>query len=806
MSGATVRFRIQSERFRQSVCLLAALCLLAGWMLPLQASTLEEETALHPLGRNAPGDSPTRVAIRDFEIWDEHPVFGPERIVLSTVGTEEETDDGTLFHPLVSVAVDRSLDPEGPGEWMAIWNLGRKGPGVLSRIGAAFPGFTPWKNSSQGKVRELERKLENFDRRWDKGKVSIPKPYLKVTQENRRSTIGLILTGLRTGFGNILDLFPLGSETSFGVELFFRNYLLRHKDLQERDFAQAYLGMLWYTDAATADPRAEALDPRALEEIKYRLLKERSIFGRWVDPAEKPDYVHGFESEMRDHLWGTSCLLASEANRYHLAYEELHRYTATGIPLALGGILYYDPAQAPEAEQVRWSILNPFDLSYDPFQNPEVLKAASSGQKVPLALYVYQSNMALKPIIVADFFSPDNPRLREAATYWRRLGNEAIGAAGVRLIYKLMNRAFRFAANRKEITWFADSKDAYGIEELRLSLGNHLYFEPEAADELADQVDRLIVNPLAQPTRVKATRAQIQYRALLADGGQAVLHEVRKIRDHRIRSLLHKKHQQLAQADYARYRVHLQARREMAVLQVFLDDEFLPSVPAQEVQAALDELASPKYAGDRALIDGLMKFRLELQDRPAVGPMRDFRRQVDDRTQRTLLALYEASGRAPDALEDDLSKLREIQKAEALKAHQKWARDHADKVAKEIKESLEVLEGFVESGGDLDAYSPWYIAESLEVMQQIPQAVAVNPLAAEKFSKFEDRISTAVDGVEDYLRPGKNVAAEADWMIEQRDFCFRTAQITQVTLNNFRATTGMAAAAVEVSGQGAHQQ
>ena len=61
--------------------------------------------------------------------------------------------------------------------------------------------------------------------------------------------------------------------------------------------------------------------------------------------------MHGFESEMREHMWGTSCLLASVANEYQLSYEEFHRYTAGGVPVALGGILYYDPELAPEPSQ-----------------------------------------------------------------------------------------------------------------------------------------------------------------------------------------------------------------------------------------------------------------------------------------------------------------------------------------------------------------------------------------------------------------------------------------------------------------------
>ena len=781
------------------------LALLGPAWLPAQLAAGAEGP--HPLGRDFDSELSTQVVIRDFEIRDEHPVFGPEWIVLTTVGTEHQEMGQTVFHPLVSVAIDRTFDPEGPGEWLAVWNLGRKSPGILSRIGAAVPGFTPWKRSTPRQLRRLNKRLDNFDRRWEKGKVSIPKPYLKVTEKNRRSTVGLFLSGLKKGFGPIVDLFPVTSELSFGVELVFRNYLLRHKDMQERDFAHAYLGMLWYTDAATADFSQQELAAPAIEDIKYRLLKERSIFGRWVDSSKKPDFVHGFESQMRDHLWGTSCFLASAANRHYLVYEELQRFTGTGVPLALGGILYYDPTLAPEPGQVRWSINNPFDLSHNPFKNREVQAAAASGQRVPLAMYVYQSNLALKPIIVADFIRPDNPRLREAATYWRRLGNEALGTVGIGLIYNMLNRVFSFTANRKELTWFSDKKFSYGIEEMRLSLANHLYFEAKAAEELVDQVDRVIVNPLAQSSRAKAVRARIQYRALTADGGAAVLRSVRKIRDRHVRNLLaeNKKRRTLAADDYSRYQASLEARRQMAILSVCLDDEFLPSIPSEDVRAALNELASERYAFDSSLTEDLLQFQLEMQKRPGAGPMRRFRKEVTAQTEQTLLALYQASGRTPSDYQADLLAIEQLRATEEEEARLDWQKDHAGKVEKEIKDNLKVLEGFVESGGDLNAYSPWYVAESLEVMQQIPAAIDLNPSAAVKFAKFEERISMAVHGVEELLAPEQSAELTIDWMKEQRTFCLLTARETQATLDQFKASS-QAIARVAKSGTGANNQ
>ncbi len=806
------RFLMRRNKPRQRtqswlVWFCAALVVTLSVPAPLLAQLAGGGERPHPLGRAFDSDLSTRVVIRDLEIRDEHPVFGPEWIVLTTVGTEHQESGKTVFHPLVSVAIDRTFDAEGPGEWLAIWNLGRKSPGIMSRIGATVPGFAPWKHSTPRQLRKLNKRLENFDRRWEKGKVSVPIPYLKVTERNRRSTIGLFLSGLKKGFGPIIDLFPVTSELSFGVELVFRNYLLRHKDLQERDFAQAYLGMLWYTDVSTADFSQEELSAPAIEDIKYRLLKERSIFGRWVDSSAKPDFVHGFESQMRDHLWGTSCFLASAANRHYLVYEELQRFTATGVPLALGGILYYDPALAPEPEQVRWSINNPFDLSHNPFKNGEVQEAAASGQRVPLAVYVYQSNLALKPIIVADFINPDNPRLREAATYWRRLGNEALGTVGIGLIYNLLNRVFSFTANRKELTWCSDKKFSYGIEEMRLSLANHLYFDQEAADELVDQVDRVVVNPLAQSSRAKALRARIQYRALTADGGAAVLKAVRKIRDSRVRDLpREKKSQTLAQADYERYRASLDAQRQLEVLRVFSRDEFLPSIPSEDVKTALQELASDRHAFDVALKEELLEFQLEIQNRPKAGPMKQFQQQVTTQIEHTLVALYQASGHTAADYETDLLALGELRTEEEGKARLEWEKDHSGKVAKKIKDSLKVLEGFIESDGDLEVYSPWYIAESLEVMQQIPSAVAVNPLAATKYAKFEERITGAVSAVEALLAPERSPALSIEWMEEQRSYCLLTAQETRATLDEFRTMRRVSRVGAAPRATGANNQ
>ncbi|HSR68345.1 MAG TPA: hypothetical protein VLU25_10415 [Acidobacteriota bacterium] len=718
----------------------------------------------HPLDRIDPHGPRARIAVRDFPLRIDYPVMEGEKVVLTTVGTERLLDGQWEFRPLVTFLVDRSLTPENdPGEWLAVWNLGQDTPGVLSWLRAAIPGFTARKRPPSGQLRDLGRKLEHFQQQWQQGDIRIPDTTYEVIDGHQRSNVSLFLNGIKQGLSF--------ADFSFLGQFFYRGMLLRRADAQNRNFQQTYVGLLWYGDVARTTPRREPLSPAAIQEIKFRLLSNRHMLGRWVLPESKESFVHGFENEMRDHLWGTSCRLASDANEYGLGYEELQRHTPSGIPMSLGGILYYDPSIAPEEPPIEWGIDNPFDLTYDPFIDPEVQKAAQDGRRVPLALYVYQSNMALKPIIVVDFFRPSNPRLRESATYWRKLGNEALGASHLGRIYKIANQAVSFAANRKGITLLSDSKLALGIEELRLSLMNQMYFQPEMADKLLQKVERLTINPLVQPGRVKRLQAQLDYRALQAEGGEMALLAARRIRNRRIRNVFDIKPRPLTADDYQAYRTYLEQRFHIRRLELFVDESYVSSVPLEEVEASLRALGRLRSGREDQSLEALVEFRLEAEKLAgARAGGRDRMVQMLEISRHSLRRLYADRGLSETQLQADLEQLEERLTRRAQEEERRLQREQADFFNKQMGKHLGYLEALVESDGDLTRVSPWHVSRAVDFIQQVPRFIASNSMAAKKFRKKEARVELLLKEAERELAQA-DLQQQPEWLQAERRLC-----------------------------------
>jgi hypothetical protein len=733
----------------------------------------------HPLGRIPPGAPQPRIVIVDDECVIDTPVTPGERVVLTTVGIEHEVAGQTEFHPLVSIAVDKTF-PEAPdGQWMAVWNLGMKSPGLLSRMRALLPGYTARKRARGSEVQKLETELKKLHHTEREGEVKVPSPYMKATHLYRRSVTGLMLSGIARGL-HWADVF-------YPAQLLFRNYLLRRKDYSERAFQQTYVGLTWYNDLSSATAEPALLSPDAIQDLKFRLLVNRRALGRWVDYQMRDEFVYQFENEMRDQLWGTSCFLASAANEYHLGYEELDRITESSVPLALGGVLYYDPALAPAPDQVRWAAMNPFDLTYNPFTDPAVRRAAEAapGSPIPLALYVYQSHHALKPIIAVDFFRPDNPRRRESATYWRKLANEAVAASGLGSLPTMLNRALNFSANRKTYTWFSAKGPALGVEEMRLSLQGHLYFQPDKADELLDQLDRRMVNPLIQPGRLQRVRAQLDYEALLANGGTAVLTEARRVREKLMRPVTGNRDRPLATADYEAYRRYLHRQPGLRTIEIFLGDPSASSVPTEQVIEALESLAAEADERDQETIHKLMPLRRRLEERRRA--QEKMNRPVDSqlnelmaRTDATLERLYEASGKAPSALQHDLAELAQRQAKQEAQAQARWQKQHARRFAKELDRQTKFLEQFTRSG-DLTLFSPWYIARALEFFRQVPAAMDINPAVAAKYREQERQVQVLLNQVEQTLAAYRP-PAEAEWLEADRFYCLESVREVQTAL------------------------
>ena len=733
------------------------------------AASGSSEAQGHPVGLSkTPG---ARLVIKDIPLIPPQPMFSGERFVLTTIGSEHESSGSTEFHPLVSVLVDYSFAEAPQGRWLALWNLGHRTPSAGDRFGAVFPAFISSKKSHVGALRKLEKKRQGLEENPARGGSALPKPFLKATEEKYRANEHLVLEGIKRGLGTIVGFWTRVGPIAYSAHVLYRNYLLRHTDMKERQFEQAFLGLTWYTDLATHTPEADSLSAQEISDLKFKLLASRHFFGRFVKQEEAADFVHGFESEMREHMWGTSCLLASVANEHQLSYEEFHRYTAGEVPVALGGVLYYDPELVPEPSSVPWPSFNPFDLTNSPFENPDVLQAASSGNRVPLAIYVYQSNMAFKPIIAVDFFDPDNPRTRKAATYWHKLGDQALAVySGVGLYIWAANQTGSFAANRKGLTLFSDSKHSLGLEELRLSLASHLYFEEEAADGLADAMDRLLINPLTQPTRTKALRAQIQYLRLARPAQLVRLG--RRLRTKQIRKATGARGG-VGEQELASYRRYLKRRREIRTLEVFLADGHLPSIPPSQITASLSNLYREALDPDPELVDFLFHFRLDLEERPLLARYPEpsgWLPEVD----RVLARLYEAEGRSPKLLTSDLRAVAEKQEKAELELAQEYRKARVRRFHRLTKRHLLVLQQFDENDGDLMSVSPWYLTFAFQFLARAPLVMDLYPEAEVGFRKLEPEIAASLQQALRYLASEPSTD-EVPWMEEQKSLCLQAA-------------------------------
>lgn len=746
--------------------------------------------APHPLGLfDTFGENAPKIVIRDKACRIDAPLYPNEEVVLSTVGIEQETGGSVEFHPLVSMLVDNTFPQAPGGQWLAVWNLGDKAPGALSRARAFIPGFVATKRTRKGELRDLERRLSDFDAYYNSDALKVPTPAYDLGRGFKRSWTKLAIASIKRG----LQI----SNVAFLPQWLFRGYLLRRDDLQDRRFQQTYVGLTWYDDISSSTSDQEALSPGDLQELKFRMLANRSALGRWVKPEARQDFVHGYDAEVRDHLWGTSCTLASAANEFHLVYEEIQRYTPSHVPMALGGILYYDPAYAPAPGQDEWPTFNPFDLTYNPYKDEAVLRAAGGGKRVPLAVYVYQSHMPLKPIIVLDFFRPDNPRLRESAAYWRRLGSEALSSTSIGLLYNILQRAANFGASRKELTWFSNRDLALGIEELRLSVLSGLYFDPTVSDDVLDDLDKLSINPLVQPSRLQRARAELQYRVLIADGGKEALRIARLLRGAEMRKVTGKKTGLLDPTGYDVYSRHLREKHLLGVLRTYLDDPFAPTVSRSDAAAAVRELGSADHNLQEA-VETLKELKLHIASRRGVraafDPLPDACGQeglpsiaesycgLSQALDASLGSLYAASGKGPEQLRTDLLQLAQEREEDRMKEQERFRKDQANQFKDMLKAQIQTLESFAQSDGDLTQVSPWYLARSFEFFDAVPAVIAENTEAAHAFAKREALVRQLLATAEKRLEAPPKAVAENDWLSGQRMHCLASIRLLRTDL------------------------
>ncbi|MFQ5927327.1 MAG: hypothetical protein ACE5MH_07830 [Terriglobia bacterium] len=477
-----------------------------------------------PAGRlTAP--EPARVVVEKVPCDCESESDIEADVLLVTLGTESWEDGKRHFHPVVSLAFDRLLAEEEPGQWVVLWNLGVSSAGWRRTLRAFFPFPVRPPKASEKKLAQLTAKLEQL--RAGKGRTGglAPAPYTDLS----RLKPATASHGTTMALKRVLNWVGVFNP----AQLVFRTFLLHRKDRAERTFQRTYLGLGWVIDAEFDGAAETSQWLKNLNDVRFHLLRERSFFGRWVRHADSLALVYNYDNKVRENLAKGSSWLQAVANEYHLHYEPIHRFTVNGATVPAAGVLYYDPRKAPLPERARWLTPNVFDLGYNPFTLRKIQRRARENpeQLIPLALYVFQSELGLRPIIVADFFASNNPRLRETAQQGMEWLREwLVVSTGFFSVERLAYRVGSYIANRKAFTLLVNKSARLGVEELRLALESHLYFDSEQRHDLMQQVDKRVQNPLVKAAPVEALRAALQYEGLRADGARAVCQAVNRVR------------------------------------------------------------------------------------------------------------------------------------------------------------------------------------------------------------------------------------------------------------------------------------
>jgi hypothetical protein len=450
---------------------------------------------------------------------------GQSPIILLTLGTESTPEGELHFHPLATFVFDRSLSDEENGQWIAVWVYGSSGPGWWRTVRAflPFPAGTP--SASEQTVEKLNARLEGIRSNPEEADLLVPDPVVHLANLDtipRGETVwGLLRRGLNWG-----DVFN-------PAQFLYRSYLLRRKDRGDREFKRAYLAVQWLL-AAEYDGAEEAAWLDATKDLRFRLLRSRSFFARWLEHADSVELVFNYESSVRQKLAKSSAWLQSAANEHLLRYEPFYRSAGNGTRVPVGGVLYYDPRLKAQPDPGWWKVANPFDLPYNPHTHAEVQRLARErpDELIPLAVYTFETNLALRPIIAIDFFAEGNPKGRERNQQLMSLAKEWLGiTTGAFDLERLPYRLTAYAANKKSFTPLVDKSSSKGVEELRLALEANLYFDPIVAPSLQELADKRVLNPLVKAIPEQERLAHVQYESLRAANDRALCQSVEKIRN-----------------------------------------------------------------------------------------------------------------------------------------------------------------------------------------------------------------------------------------------------------------------------------
>lgn len=509
--------------------LLLILSLLVVFLLPAspQANDPSNDAVV---GRLLSPDS-ARVVVRRAPCYCQPLREGDADVLLLLLGTESELDADTHFHPLATLAFDRTLGEEDPGQWMGMWVFGPSAPGWRRTFRAFLPLPVGAPTASTRTLEKLDQQLEEIQQGGDQADLLVPDPVVHLANLGRYPRSQSLWAGIQRGlkWANVFN----------PAQLIYRSYLVRRMDRNERQFQRAYVALQWLLDQEF-DGTQEMAWLATLNDLRFHLLRNRSFAGGWLEHADGLELVYNYESSSRAQLGKSSSWLQSAANEHLLGYQPIYRYTTNGTGYPIGGVLYYDPKLAAQPDPGWWSIANPFDLPYNPHTHPGVQRLAREhpDELIPLSVYIFQTHLALRPIVAVDFFAPGNPRHRERmqqlmilAKQWLIITTGALAPA--RLPYRLT----AWAANKKGFTWLVDKSSRKGIEELRLALEAELYFDPPARRLLLERADQRVLNPLVKAGPVEERLAHIQYLSLRANENHALCEQVKQVRERMLERL-----------------------------------------------------------------------------------------------------------------------------------------------------------------------------------------------------------------------------------------------------------------------------
>ncbi len=513
-------FRARTQTRVQSGLILLLLALLS---LP-SFVVAEEADRTEPRLRRLVSPDVARLTVRREACRCQPLVGQDEDILLLTLGAETVEQGETHFHPIASFAFDRTLDDSEAGEWLSLWTYGTAGASAWDHLRSFLPVPYGAPSAGEKKLARLDARLEEIRDQPAQADLDVPKAVVHRADLGRYPFTPGLWNWFRRG---------LSWADAYGPAQFvYRSYLLRRKDRSERNFQRTYLSLLWLLDHEFSG-QADAPWLETLTDLRFHLLRNRSSLGSWIEHADSVALVYNYESNVRRQLAKSSSWMQSAANEHLLGYQPLYRYSANGTPVPFGGILYYDPSLQAVPDPGWWKEANPFDLPYNPHRHPQVRRLAQEhpDELIPLAIYTFQTNLALRPIIVVDFFAPSNPRTRESTQQLMVLAKQWIAiATGSLELERWPYRLTAWAANKKSFTLLVDKSSRQGIEELRLALEAGLYFDPEVRSQLLERVDQRVLNPLLEAAPVEERLAHIQFESLRARDHQPLCDQVQSDR------------------------------------------------------------------------------------------------------------------------------------------------------------------------------------------------------------------------------------------------------------------------------------